>query len=257
VKILFFKLFIALHIFLILAGCKQDVQAESGPEASQLPIDNSLIPSDTIDAFIEPYRARLNAVLDTPLSYAPKALTKTEGQWNTPLGNLMADMMLERANAIAQLRGGEKADLALLNFGVMRSSISEGAVSQRTAYEVMPFENGLVVVGMQGKAIQKMVEFLIQSPSPHPISGIEIVLDARGNIRKVSVAGRPIVPEQVYLVATSDYLVQGGDHMDFFADRISLSNTGYKIRDAMLDYFKITDTLRAQTDNRFIQLDGL
>jgi 2',3'-cyclic-nucleotide 2'-phosphodiesterase (5'-nucleotidase family) len=257
VKILFFRLFIALQILLIFAGCKQSEQPKSSPETSQILIDSSLTPSDTVDSFIAPYRERLNAVLDAPLSYTPKALTKTEGQWNTPLGNLMADMMLERANTISQIRGEEKVDLALHNFGGMRSAISKGAVSQRTAYEVMPFENGLVVVGMPGTAIQKMVEFLIHSPRPHPISGMEIVLDADGRLEKVSVAGKPIDAEQVYFVATSDYLVEGGENMDFFADRISISNTGYKIRDALVDYFKLTDTLRAQTDNRFVQLDSL
>ena len=256
-KPLFFKFFITFCVLLSFAGCKQERPAIAQPQASQILIDSTLHPADSIDTFIQPYRSRLNAVLDAPLSYAPKHITKTEGQWNTPMGNLMADLLLDRANAVARMRGEQIADMALFNFGGIRSSISKGPVSERTAYEIMPFENGLIVVGMPGRAIKKMVGFLTTASRPHPVSGIEIVLEADGSLKSTRIQGQPIDDERIYYVATSDYLMGGGDRMDFFADRVSISDTGYKIRNAMVDYFKTLDTLKAETDNRFIQLDTL
>lgn len=256
-KRLFFKLFITACLLSGFAGCKQRHQPRAIPQAIQIRIDSSLHPADSIDAFIQPYRSRLNAVLDTPLSFAPNHITKTDGQWNTPLGNLMADLMLDRANAVARMRGDKKVDLALHNFGGMRSSISKGPVSERNAYEVMPFENRLVVVGMPGRAIKKMVGFLTTASRPHPVSGIEIVLEADGSLKSTRIQGQPIDDERIYYVATSDYLMGGGDRMDFFKERVSISDTGYKIRNAMVDYFKAIDTLKAGIDNRFIQLDTL
>jgi len=41
---------------------------------------------------------------------------------------------------------------------------------------------------------------------------------------------------KTYRVATSDYLSNGGDHMNFFKNPISTDKTGVKIRDAILDY---------------------
>ena len=256
-KQLFFKLFITASLLWVFAGCKQGRQAGTVPQAVQIRIDSSLHPADSVDAFIQPYRSRLNAVLDTPLAFAPNHITKTEGRWNTPLGNLMADLMLDRANAVARIRGEKRVDMALHNFGGMRSSISKGPVSERNAYEVMPFENKLVVVGMPGRAIKKMVGFLTTASRPHPVSGIEIVLEADGNLKSIRIQGQPINDERIYYVATSDYLMGGGDRMEFFNDRVSISDTGYKIRNAMVDYFKATDTLKAEIDNRFIQLDTL
>lgn len=256
-KRLFFKLFITACILSGFTGCKQGHQPGAIPQAIQIRIDSSLHTADSIDAFIQPYRSRLNAVLDTPLSFAPNHFTKTEGRWNTPLGNLMADLMLDRANAVARIRGQKEVEMALHNFGGMRSSISKGPVSERNAYEVMPFENRLVVVGMPGKAIKKMVGFLTTASRPHPVSGIEIVLEADGSLKSVRIQGQPIDEERIYYVATSDYLMGGGDRMEFFKDRVSISDTGYKIRNAMVDYFKATDTLKAEIDNRFIQLDTL
>lgn len=255
-KRLFFKLFIIACLLAGFAGCNQKKQSKAKPQAIQITIDSSLHPADSVNAFIQPYRSRLNAVLDTPLSYTPKHITKTEGQWNTPLGNLMADLMLDRANAIARMRGEEKVEMALHNFGGMRSSISRGPVSERNAYEVMPFENKLVVVGMPGSAIKKLVGFLTTASRPHPVSGIEIVLNSDGSLKSTRIQGLPINDERIYYVATSDYLMGGGDRMDFFKDRVSISDTGYKIRNAMVDYFRARDTLKTGIDNRFIQLDA-
>jgi 2',3'-cyclic-nucleotide 2'-phosphodiesterase (5'-nucleotidase family) len=256
-KGIFFKLFVVFATLGSLGACHQGQEVGSKPKASQIFIDATLPASDTLDAFIEPYRRRLNQVLDSPLCYAPRDITKTEGRLNTPLGNLMADLMLERASAVFEIRENIKVDLALLNFGGMRSAISRGPVSERTAYEVMPFENNLVVVGMRGHGLRKLVEFLMGAPRPHAFSGMEIVLEGDGRLRSVTVSGRPIEDERVYYIATSDYLVGGGDNMTFFEEGESLFNTDYKIRNAMVDYFGATDTLRTKTDHRFIQLDSL
>lgn len=252
-RLLFFKLFVIFLTLLGLAGCKERPQTVSEPVASQITIDTSLIPADSIDAFIDPFRKRLNEVLDAPLSYAPVNITK-EGKLNTPLGNLMADLMRDRANAVFQLREKRDVDMALHNFGGMRTAISKGPVSERTAFEVMPFENKLVVVGLPGGTVRKMVDFLIKSSVPHPFSGMQIRLDAEGKLSSVNIGGKPIEDSRVYYIATSDYLVGGGNGMVFFAEHLSLFDTDYKIRNAMIDYFKITDTLKAQRDDRFIQL---
>lgn len=256
-KTLFLKLFVGFITLLSFAGCKQGPRINSDFSTSQIIIDTNLTPADSIDAFIDPYRRRLNKVLDAQLCYAPQNILKTEGHRNTPLGNLMADLMLDRANAVFQLRKKQKVDLALHNFGGMRASISKGPVSERTAYEVMPFENKLVVVGMPGSGIIKMVDFLINSPRPHPISGMQIVVDSDGHLKSIEIGGKPIEEERVYYIATSDYLVGGGDRMNFFQEKVSFLDTDYTIRNAMVDYFEATDTLRTQIDDRFIQMDSL
>jgi 5'-nucleotidase len=39
--------------------------------------------------------------------------------------------------------------------------------------------------------------------------------------------------------------------MNFFKNPILLYNTKYKIRTALIDYFKETDTIKTELDNRF------
>jgi 2',3'-cyclic-nucleotide 2'-phosphodiesterase (5'-nucleotidase family) len=254
VKRLFFKLFVAFTTITGFWACKEGAPYRADLQARQIPIDSTIRQDDSVDAYIAPFRKRLNEVLDAPLAYAPRDLTKTEGRWNTPLGNLMADILLERANAVFQLRENKTVDLSVLNHGGMRSDIARGPVTERTAYQVMPFENGLVVIGVKGSTLERMVDFLARETRPHAIAGMEIVLLPDGTVKSARVGGDPIDTARTYYLATSDYLIGGGDGMDFFTDRVSLFSTDYTIRNAMVDYLKEKDTLMAQIDNRFIQL---
>jgi 2',3'-cyclic-nucleotide 2'-phosphodiesterase (5'-nucleotidase family) len=189
--------------------------------------------------------------LDSTLAYAPKTITKEDGEYNTTAGNLMADVVRLQANPIFKSRTGKDIDLVLLNHGGIRSIISAGRVNARNAFEIMPFENTIVVAAIKGTDVTEMVAFLAQGGIAHPISGMQIVLDKDRKIRKALVNGEPILPERTYYVATSNYLVSGGDHMGFFKNNTSITDTDYLIRNAMIDYFKKVDTLAPVIDDRF------
>lgn len=249
------KLFV---VFLTIIGgsaCRQQQVRLDQIQASQLRIDSTLGEVDSLEAYISPYRTHVNEVLNAPLCYAPQTLSKTDGERNSSLGNLLADILLEQADRVMEKREGTSVDMSLLNHGGIRTSISKGPVSERTAYEVMPFENGLVVTALKGATVAKMVEFLRKSKVPHAISGLKIRLDSEGNLRSLRIQGKPLVPEQTYYVATSDYLVGGGDGMSFLGEHEALYKTDYKIRNALVDYFKAVDTLRSGVDDRFIQAE--
>ncbi|MCE2611915.1 5'-nucleotidase C-terminal domain-containing protein [Flavobacteriaceae bacterium D16] len=217
----------------------------------RLPIDNSIKAADSLEQFILPYRNRVNQVLDSTLAYAPYPITKSDGKLNTTAGNLMADIVFEQANPIFQKRTGNQIDFVVLNHGGIRSVISPGAVTARTAYEIMPFENQIAVTQLDGQSVRALVRFLIRSGRAHPISGMEILLDADNTLQYVHVQGRPFNENRKYYVATSDYLVKGGDDMGFFKDADTTFLLDYKIRNAMIDYFKKVDTLQPVVDNRF------
>nr|WP_256470390.1 5'-nucleotidase [Robiginitalea marina] len=252
-RLQFLKLFVAFITLGWALGCREGKPQVQGIAVSQVRIDSTLAEDDSLRAFIAPYREHLNAVLDSQLCYAPKPLTKEDGHLNTSLGNLMADILLERASVVLGRREGLPVDMALMNHGGIRSTISGGPVTERTAYQVMPFENQLVVVALKGSVIREMVEFLRQAGEPHPVAGLRIALDSEGNLDTLLVQGKPLEASRTYYVATSDYLLGGGDHMDFLGKNEAVFATGYTIRNAMVDYFKETDTLRATVDQRFVQ----
>ena len=245
------KHFVVFATLIGLTSCKQDYKTLKKIGGEQISIDSSYSQKATIEEFVSPYRKRINEVLDSTLAYAPKAITKTDGEFNTSAGNLMADIVLSEANPIFKARTDKEIDFVLLNHGGIRSIISAGKVSARNAFEVMPFENSIVVAEIKGTDVQDMISYLINSGRAHPIAGMQIVLDKDMKLKSTKINGAPLMAEKTYYVATSDYLVSGGDNMGFFKNNTATTDTDYLIRNAMIDYFKKVDTLAPKVDNRF------
>lgn len=243
--------FVIFTTLLFLGACQQSPSALLKIQAKQLPIDSVLAVTSSIENFVVPYRERVNHILDSTLAYTPTIISKLDGKYNTSAGNLLADIVLKEANPIFKSRTGKDIEFVLLNHGGIRSIISKGNVSARTAYEVMPFENSIVVVALSGKSVLEMVDFLIRSKRAHPISGMQIVLDKNDKLKTLKVGNIDFDENKNYFVATSNYLVTGGDNMGFFKNQIAMTDTDYLIRNAMIDYFTKVDTIKAIVDDRF------
>ena len=247
------KHFVIFTTFCLIASCKPEESTVNKIDGKQIIIDSSLAKETKIDSFILPYYNRINTILDSTLAYAPKVLTKDDGQYNTSAGNLMADMLLEQSNPIFKSRTGKEVDFVLFNHGGIRSIISKGNVSARTAYEVMPFENGITVVELSGESVLELAAFIINSGRAHPVSGIQIIVDKNEKVKELKIQGKPFDMNRNYYVATSSYLVTGGDNMGFFKNGVSFTDIDYFIRNAIIDYFKKRDTIFAEVDNRIIK----
>ncbi|NKI25951.1 hypothetical protein HCG49_05195 [Arenibacter sp. 6A1] len=238
---------------LLFASCKHSVPKVDTIEGKIIKIDSSYTSEGTIEAFVSPYRERINQVLDSTLAYAPKTISKTDGKYNSTAGNLMADIVLEQVNPIFKSRTGKNIDFVLLNHGGIRTNISKGNITTRTAYAVMPFENSIFIAELNGTSVEALVSYLIKSTKPHPIAGIQIIVDKNKNLKTVNIQGKPFDKDNVYFVATSDYLITGGDNMTFFKDHLSLTNADYLVRNTLIDYFSKKDTITSVVDDRFIQ----
>lgn len=239
--------------FCFLASCKPEQIKIKEIAGKQIAIDSSIAQDIAIDSFIQPYYSRINTILDNTLAYAPKLLTKDDGRYNTSAGNLMADLLLEQSNPIFKSRTANEVDFVLFNHGGIRSIISKGNVSARTAYEVMPFENGITVVELSGESVLELAKFVIKSGRAHPVAGIQIIIDKNNAVRELKIQGKPFDKNRNYFVATSSYLVTGGDNMGFFKNGLSFTDIDYFIRNAIIDYFKKKDTISSEVDNRIIQ----
>ncbi len=244
-------------LFSSIVACKNNTHITSSPsriEGNRISIDKTIPANPEIEAFIKPYATHLNNTLDSTLAYNPSNLSKSDGTLNTALGNMMADLVLEQANPIFSSRTGNKIDMVLLNKGGIRSGIGKGAVTSRTGYQLMPFENEIVVVEISGSKMLDMLSYLEKAKTAHPISGLELKVDNDFKTISATINGEPIVTERTYYVATSDYLQQGGDNMVFLTKPVNLYKIDYKLRNAIIDHFKKVDTLKTKTDNRFIQI---
>lgn len=244
-------------LIILLASCKKDIKNTSSLtkiEGHKIEVNDSLKTDSVIEAYIKPYRTTVNKGLDSVLAYSANTYSKKDGELETAIGNFMADAVYEQANPIFKKRTGKNIDFVLLNHGGIRSIISKGNISARTAYQIMPFENAIVVVDLKGEQVKELVTYLANEKRAHPFSKLRLHLDKDYTVLNAKVNEKPIDYSKNYLVATNDYLYNGGNRMTFFKTNDSLYVLDYKIRNALIDYFKKIDTLNPKVDYRFTKL---
>jgi len=244
------KLFVIfLTLFLITSCSKQNYQV-SKIEGKRITITDKEKQDSQIENYIKPYREHINQDLDSVLAYCPVTLDKSSGKWQTTIGNLMADVTLQRGNTVFMAREKKNIDLCILNHGGIRSILPKGNVTSRTAFEIMPFENSLVVIALKGEQILELVDYFIATKKPHPLSGITFTIGKDNVAKNILVQGKPVEKATIYYVATNDYLSNGGDNMEFFKKGTQKFDLDYKLRNILIDYFKEVDTIPVINDVR-------
>jgi len=245
------RYFVLFLTFILSVSCAEHKYYITKIEGKEIVVTNNNKEIPEIAAYIKPYREHIDQELNAPISYAPETLDKS-GKWQTTIGNLLADITLQRGNTIFYTRENKKIDLCILNNGGIRSIIPKGKITLKTAFEVMPFENTSIVVALKGEQILEMVNYFISEKKPHPISGITFTISINGP-KSILIQGKPIENERVYYVITNDYLANGGDKMDFFKKGTATYDLNYKLRNILIDYFKETDTIPIIKDQRIVE----
>ncbi|MGO4904209.1 5'-nucleotidase C-terminal domain-containing protein [Flavobacterium sp. W20_MBD1_R3] len=246
------KLFVIFLTFLFVVSCSKQNYYITKIEGKQIPITEKGNQVPQIENFIKPYRERINKDLDSVLAYCPETLDKSSGKWQSTIGNLMADVTLNKGNVVFEMREKKKIDICLLNSGGIRAILPKGNVTARTAFEIMPFENSLVVIALKGEQILEIVDYFIAEKKPHPLSGLTFTIDKNNLPKNILVQGKPVQKDTLYYVGTNDYLANGGDNMNFFKKGIMKYDLNYKLRNILIDYFKEVDTIPVLKDVRIM-----
>ncbi len=245
--------FVILLTLITLASCKTNKNTIYEIQAKRININEQYATDDAIEKFIAPYRQHITNDLDSVLAYNPVTQEKSKGIWQTNIGNFFAETTLELSNPIFKKRENKEIDFCLLNHGGIRSIIPEGNVTTRTAFEIMPFENSVMIVGLTGKEVKTLASYFLKEKKPHPLAGLTIFTDENETtLKNVLVNGNTVDDSKIYYVATSDYLANGGDNMTFFRDSSIKYDLDYKLRNLFIDYFKKVDTLPNITTERVL-----
>lgn len=208
------------------------------------------IPEDAqISALVLPYKKELQNKMNEKISYTDIELTK-EGAGGGYLGNLLADYTFESASQWAKNHQIPNVDACVLNIGGIRSVIPKGDILLHHIYEVMPFENELVIVEMEGKDMTELFNYYLENKKNNPVSKIFIQTE-KGKILKSLIGNQPIKNNKKYYIATSDYLALGGDNMIFFS-KGKIINTEKKLRDVFIEKFKENKKVKISSEKRLL-----
>lgn len=226
------RLYHWLFILLLAAACRQHEELTS-VHAGTIEINASSGLDSSMIKMISPYKTTLDKEMNEVLASSGYPIEKGEPEGK--LGNLAADIVLTEANKKYLPADNIKAQFCVLNNGGLRVPLPKGEITRGKIFELMPFENEMVVLVLSGEKTKMLFDF-IAAKNGMPVSGIRMGIK-NGAAVNVLVNNEKFDAGKSYKIVTSDYLANGGDKMTFFTDAPKEA-LNYKIRDAIINYLK-------------------
>ncbi|GAB3985358.1 5'-nucleotidase [Spirosoma daeguense] len=200
--------------------------------ANRIGVDSvTAVTDSSVANFLKPYRLGLDKTMNEVLARSTGSIEK--GLPDAPLNDLLTDAMLKKASE----RYGKPIDCAHLNYGGIRSNLPSGDITTGSIFEVMPFDNQLIVLTITGDMFQKMLNHFVQS-SGLVVGGIRAKIHDKQVQNVTFTNGRTLQPNETYTVLMSDYVANGGDDAGFLRNPVKREDINYLVRDALIDYFK-------------------
>lgn len=240
------KTLFGLGLLVALASCKTQVQVAQVQPRQNKSITSEIPEDAEFVKIIAPYKQKMEATMNTKVSHTSVDLNKNGD--NSNLGNLLADFTFDGAAEYASRHSLPGIDAAVINIGGIRSTIGAGDILTKHVFEVMPFENEVIIVKMKGKDLQGLFDYYAATQKNNPVSHLYIETE-NGKAIKTLVNDKNVDPAKDYYIATSDYLALGGDNMNFFG-KGEMIPTGLKLRDLFMEYFRRNPEVKANTDIR-------
>lgn len=218
-------------VFLILLiGCHPTLQVSKIQYSGYSVSKNQAVDSSYIK-MLSSYSDSVNKTMNEYLVQNERNLTKETP--NSTLGNFLADAYLWAAKNKVDPR----AEMAFMNHGGVRiNRLGQGNITRGMIYEVMPFDNVLVLVEVKGNILNEYLDRIAYEGGGGGISGVSMKIND-GKATDILVNGQPLDVNRVYFMVNSDYQVDGGGGFTSFKN-LKQKRSGYLQRDAIIDYCK-------------------
>ena len=233
-------------IFSVLMACHPNMNLVDVKTQENIVIGQEIEDKKEFVKLIAPYKEKLDDRMNQKISHTMIELNRMGD--NSNLGALLSDYLLEGANDWAVKNKMPKVDAAILNIGGIRNNISEGDIFVRNIFEVMPFENEMVIIKMKGEDIQGIFDYYEKHQKNNPVTQLNIIVKDGKIIEGLINGERPQIGK-TYYIATSDYLAMGGDSMYFF-EKGEMIKTNVILRDLFLEYFRKNPEVKVKNDVR-------
>jgi 2',3'-cyclic-nucleotide 2'-phosphodiesterase (5'-nucleotidase family) len=215
--------------------------------ATQISVDKR---ADTIQdqrmvALLKPYADSSAKVANTVIGYSDQTMRvkRPEGV----LSDFFADAMLSYSQ---QRYPTDSVSIAVTNVGGLRNPIFKGPVTVGKIYELMPFENALMVLYLKGTAVQQMADSIAKYGGA--VAGIRFGING-SHATHVMVQGVPLEANKIYAIATNDYIAKGNDHFDALLQAVQAKTYPVSLRRLMIEYIQ-QETKQGRTIHQL--LDG-
>ena len=232
-------------LFCVLASCNTlflptKIEYAGYRLEATVPRDSAMI------LLMQPYKDSVERGMNQVIGLADKTLEKKQPEG--ALNNFMADAML----VMAKEKYGVQIDAAFVNYGGIRiMQLAAGPVTRGKVFEVMPFDNLLILQKVKGVVLQQFLD-LAAAHGGWPVAGLTMQIQNKKAVN-VNIGGQPLDPNKTYTIANSDYVANGGDNAAMLKS-IPQQTNGYLMRDAIFDYIKLLQShgknISSNEDNR-------
>ncbi|MBP5709803.1 MAG: 5'-nucleotidase C-terminal domain-containing protein [Bacteroidales bacterium] len=200
-------------------------------------------------AYMDSIRPLIQAQMGEKIGVCAKDLHSFQPQ--SPLSNLLTDIIFKYGNEYSLKEDGVPVDLSLLNIGGIRTSMKAGDITVGNIFEISPFDNTLVIIALKGKELKKVFAKFSAKYS-EPFSNAKVVYK-NGQLSSLTVNGGPVDDNRVYRLVTLDFVQTGGDNILTGVDFESVTPTGTLERDLIINYIRNLGTpVTSDLDDRVV-----
>jgi 2',3'-cyclic-nucleotide 2'-phosphodiesterase (5'-nucleotidase family) len=210
------------------------------------------LPSDkAVDSIVQPYKIALDKEMNVVIGYADDALVKKQPE--SDLGNFMCDLILNKSRDYYK----GQIDFTFLNHGGIRlPSLPKGDITLGKMIELMPFENRVVIMELDGTTVDSLFNHMAAKGGWH-VSGATYKI-RNGKAEGITIQNKTLQSRGVYVVAVSDYLAQGGDNCTMLKGKPYI-DTKKTLREALIEGLKEMtargEHIKSLLDGRVQKLD--
>ena len=221
---------VAISIFLLSSCATKYAVVKSDRE--EYKINSDVAVDSTIIKTYLPYKAKLDAEMNEVIGETEVVLSKSSSLPESVLGNFFSDAVFNQVKKLEP-----KVDFVFpTTKGGLRNDIAKGPIKVSSVFELMPFENQLVMFNLKGSDVLKIVNYIAASGG-QPVSGLTFNIKDK-LAENILINGKEFDVDANYWVVASDYIASGGDDATGFASPISRKNIGLLVRDALLNEVK-------------------
>ena len=182
-----------------------------------------------------PFKKQLEKDMQRVIAISEAEMVKNKPE--SGLTNFLADLLLDEGNAEFQKIYSEEVLLiSYFNYGGIRTFLPEGEITVGKIFELMPFENEMVFLKLNGSQIKQFLDGVAEKGGDS-VGGCRFVI-SEGKAKKVQIGGNPLVDDSFYWMVTNDYVANGGDGLDVFTRRTEIVQSGIKIRDVIISHLE-------------------
>lgn len=239
------EFFYLLLIIMFALGCSPKVNHLANVKDKSYRLDEKFGEKDqSIEEIISPYRTELDKTMNVVIAQSAEVINKAKP--NSPLLNFMADVLLTGARKVYD----GNIDLAVQNYGGIRvNSLPAGDITVGNVYELMPFDNTLVILEVQAAVVKEMLDRMADYGG-WPISeGTSFRIVDEKYADDIIINNKPFDINATYTLALPDYIANGGDKVDNFKGA-KRTDTGILIRDLIIDQLKESGILNINHEIR-------